>query len=192
MSTQISHPEWITENALTSPSDRNPDRSYMTQLSLGQPNLTEPEVTSAVNQLNIRDFVEKFPTIERMYADTPIPLQVFGLISFVPAKGAVPDKDGIYGFAKLRGNFSCERECNERAEFIIRNIDSYHRIYHAYVGRPFPLSHNPKYVAETAEIDIRRSTTDNISANIKKQKDDERQAIQEIKDIEKALLDDVK
>ena len=182
------HPEWEKENTLTSPSDRDLVNRY--KGDQGAPQLTESEVQSAMNSLNNTSFVDKFPKVERRYADPSISLQTIGLISWVPAKGATPNEQGIYGFAKLRGNFATEIEANERAEYIIRNVDSYHQIYHSYVGRPFPLTNNPKFVAEVSEVDIRKNTTESISNNIKNKKDEEQRVADEIKEREKMLLSD--
>jgi hypothetical protein len=190
---QTQHPEWEKESALTSPSDRNQDRSYLKQNNGGVPDLTQEESKAAMATLNKDAYVHlNFPRVERRYADGNIPLQNFGLISFVPAKGATPNEKGVYGFAKLRGNFASNKESNERAEQVIRTMDSYHRIYHAYVGRPFPLSFNPDYVSETNEVDVRKTMTESVSDNIKIKKEEEQRTVSEIKDRERALLDDVK
>jgi len=176
------------ECSLTTPSDRNPDRSY--KPTQGNLNLTEQEVKDALDELNNRDFVKKFPRIEQRYADPVDPMQRIGLISFIPAKGATPNQDGIYGFAKLRGNYPTDQEANEKAEFLIRNVDSYHQLYHTYVGRPFPLTQSSKYSAETTEIDIRKSMVDSVSSSIKTKKDEERQQIREIEQREEKLKED--
>ena len=186
----INHPEWEKENSLTSPSDRDPARNY--QPNQGHPPLSEDEVTEAMKTLNNSSFVKNFLNVERRYADPVDPMQKIGLISFVPAKGATPNDKGIYGFAKLRGNYPTDNEANEKAEFIIRNVDSYHHVYHAYVGRPFPITTTSDYSGERKEIDIRKSMVDSVSASIKSKKDDERKQIQEIELREKELLEDSK
>ena len=140
--------------------------------------------------LNNSSFVKKFLNVERRYADPVDPLQKIGLISFVPAKGATPNDKGVYGFAKLRGNYGTEVEASEKAEFLIRNVDSYHQIYHAYVGRPFPLTVCSDFSGETHEIDIRKSMVDSVSFSIKGKKDKEKKDIEEIQAREKELLED--
>ena len=185
---QQEHPEWCKENSLTSPSDRDKTNKWKPDLS--SKTLSEEEVTAACDELNNTSFVEKFPRIDRTYADPQIPLQTIGLISFVPAKGATPNENGVFGFAKLRGNFATQLEANQKAEQLIRNIDSYHQIYHTYVGRPFPITFSSKFSAETDEIDIRKQTTKTISESIKEKKDEEQRTIKEIKEREQALLDD--
>jgi len=183
--------ETVVENSLTAPSDRNPDKKY--KPNQGHKKLTEVEVKNAMDTLNNEDFIRKiFPRVERRYADPVDPMQRIGLISFTPAKGATPNSNGIYGFAKVRGNYATNQEANERAEFLIRNVDSYHQIYHAYVGRPFPLTNSSKYSAETDEIDIRKSITESVSSNIKNKKDEERKVVKEIEEREKNLLSESK
>lgn len=178
------------ENSLTAPSDRNPDRSY--KPNQGHPALSEEEVANALGELDNRSFVKKFLRVERRYADPVEPMQRIGLVSFVPAKGATPNEKGIYGFAKLRGNYPTDQEASERAEFLIRTVDSYHQIYHAYVGRPFPLTISSDYSSETSEIDIRKSMTESVSASIRGKKSDERQQIKEIEERENKLKEESK
>lgn len=178
------------ESSLTAPEDRNRENKWMPQQ--GAPLLTETEVNAAMESLNNTSFVNKFPSVDRTYQDPAIPLQTIGLISFIPAKGATPNERGVFGFAKLRGNYGTPLEADQRAEYIIRNVDSYHQIYHTYVGRPFPITVSSNYSAETNEVDIRRETTEVISTNIKEQKEKEQKNIQEIKEREEKLLADSK
>lgn len=175
-----------SESSLTTPSDRNLNKKWKPDMST--PPLAEDQVAPAMEELNITSFIEKFPRVDRTYADPPIHLQTFGLVSFIPAKGASPNNDGIYGFAKLRGNYASTIEADQRAEYLIRNVDSYHQIFHAYVGRPFPLTKSSDYSQETKEVDIRRGMTESISESIKKVKEDETQTIQEMKNREEELL----
>lgn len=186
---KYTHKEHEIENSLTAPADRDPNRTY--QPNQGHRALTEEEVVAAMNELDNKSYVKNFLRVERRYADPVEPMQRIGLISFVPAKGATPNKDGVYGFAKLRGNYPSDQEASERAEFLIRNVDSYHQCYHAYVGRPFPLTTSSDYSGETTEINLRKSMVESVSESIKKKKKTEQQVIQEIEDREKQLLEDV-
>ena len=180
------HPEWEKENSLTSPEDRDREKNWRPEQGAQQ--LTEEQVETAMNELNNTSFVSKFPRVDKTYQDPPVQMQNIGLVSFVPAKGSSPNENGVYGFAKLRGNFATQMEADQRAEFLIRNADSYHQIYHTYVGRPFPLTLSSKYSAETKEIDIRRETTQAVSNTVKEKKDEEQKVMKEIKDKEELLL----
>ena len=184
------HPEWEKENSLTAPDDRDRENRWRPDQSAN--NLTEKEVNEAMSELNNVSFVKKFPRVDRTYADPPPPMQQIGLISFTPAKGAQPDDKGVYGFAKLRGNYATMQEADQRAEFLIRNVYSYHQIYHTYVGRPFPITSSSSYSAETSEIDIRKAMTESVSNDVKQKKMDESKTIQEIKKREEALIADTK
>ena len=182
--------EWRKENTLTSPSDRSQEERF--RLEQDAPQLTATQVSDAMKELNTSSFVERFPQVERRYADPPLELQRIGLISFVPAKGATPNSQGIYGFAKLRGNFATEVEANEQAERIIRSVDSYHQIYHTYVGRPFPLTQSSDYSKEVSQVDLQKEVSASMSDDIKRKREKEQKEIEEVKNREKELLEDVK
>ena len=180
------------ETSLTSPLDRNKDKSYLKKLSnISKKPLNDEQTKNAFDDLNDLTNVENYPKIERRYADPPISLQNFGLISFIPAKTAIPNKNGIYGFIKLRGNYATEIEANERSEFLIRNYDSYHKIYHCYVGRPTPLTTLSKFSSEISEINLRDDIKESVSDSVKKQKNKEKKEVQNIKEREKNLQKDI-
>ena len=186
MTEQKQHPEWEKESSLTSPSDRDLENKWRPEQEV--PPLTKEETNEAMKIINNTDFVKKFPSVDRTYADPAIPMQNFALFSFTPAKGATPNEKGVFGFAKVRGTYATDIEANQRAEFLIRNVDSYHQLYHLYVGRPFPITSSSKYSAETAEVDIRKETTRVISENIKEEKNKEQKTVKEMKEREEALL----
>lgn len=188
-SEQPTHPEWDRLNSLTSPADRG-DGAYKSDIAA--PPLTEEEANNAIATQSNTDNIKNFPRLERQYADPPITLQTYGLISFVPSKGATPDKDGVFGFMKIRGNYATTQEAAERAEFLIRNTDSYHTIFHAYVGRPFPITIDQKYAAKTEEIDIRKKAIETVSDDIRAKREKEKKDIEDIKRREKQLLAEAK
>lgn len=154
--------------------------------------LTKQQLGEAMQTLNVTSFVERFPQVERRFADPQLDNQKIGLISFVPAKGSKPNEQGVYGFAKLRGNFANEVEANEQAERLIRNVDSYHQIYHTYVGRPFPLTTSSDYSKEVAKVELQKEMTTSISDDVRKKREKEQKDIEEIKNRERELLEDVK
>lgn len=190
MTTNVEHPEWQKENSLTTPEERDLENRWRPEQ--GAPALSEDEVNLAMSELNNTAYTEKFPRVDRTYADPPPPMQTIGLISFTPARGATPNENGVFGFAKLRGNYNTPQEADQRAEFLIRNVDSYHQIYHTYVGRPFPITASSKYSAETAEIDIRKEATQAVSSNIKDKKLEEQKNVNDIKKREEALIAETK
>lgn len=175
----------MTLTSLTTPEDSNARFKPTTA-----PSLTDEQLSVATEQLINTAFVKKFPMVDRNYADPPLNLQQIGLFSFIPAKGAKPNDRGIYGFAKLRGNFATEIEANQRAEVLIKDHDSTHTIFHTYVGRPFPITVSENYASETSEVDIRKDTVEAVSNTMKIKKDDDKRKAQEMKEREAELLAD--
>ena len=150
---------------------------------------TDQEVKILKSKINkdVRDL-----QYEKFYCDPGLHNQQIGLVSFVPSKGATPDKDGFFGMMKLRGNFVSEIEANQRAEDIIKNVDSYHQIYHCKVGCPFPITNSLDYSEEVKEIDIKKKTTEIISEDILTKKKENMEEMKDIKQREKNLLDQSK
>jgi hypothetical protein len=178
------------ESSITPPEDRDKVNRWKPDQFV--PPLEGDEYNEAVKELNDISITSKFSRVDRTYADPAIPLQVIGLFSFMPAKGAKPNENGIYGFAKIRGTYGTELEALQKSESIIKTVDSYNKIQHVYVGRPFPITLDSKYAAETSEIDIKKEMAKTVSQNIKDKKDEEYKTIQEIKQKEEALLEDTK
>jgi hypothetical protein len=177
------------ESSLTAPEDRN--REVKFQLD-NVASLTSSELEDANKVLNNDRVLKTFPQVERRFFDPEINTQKIGLISFVPAKGASPNKNGIYGFAKLRGNYSSAEEASSKAKDIIEKVDSYHQIYHTYVGRPFPLTQSSDFSEEIDKVELKKDVTSSIGEDIKKKREKEQQEIAEIEKKQKELLEDVK
>lgn len=154
--------------------------------------LNMEQTSQAMNDLINTDFVDKYPRRETRFADPNIPLQRYGLVSFVPSSGAKPDEDGIYGMMKLRGNYDTEQECVERAQFIIQNVDSYHVIHHAHVGRSFPITNSDKFSEVIDKVDVQKKDVQIQSQSIKEQKQEDKREIQEMKEQEERLLEESK
>ena len=93
---------------------------------------------------------------------------------------------------KVRGVYATEEEANERADFIIRNVDSYHEIFHCKVGRPFPITNNNEFAETVNSIDIRKKTTELISKDILNKKKEEKEEMLDIQEREKNLLEESK
>jgi hypothetical protein len=171
-------------HSLVAPVDRE-------KIDMSKPKRVEPlnldELPKAMETLQ-KDIT--FTQVDRYYADPPLMNQKIVLVSFIPSSGATPDKDNIYGMMKVRGVFGSEEEANERAEYIIRNVDSYHEVYHAFVGRPFPVTNADGYAGSVKTIDIRKKTTELISEDILSRKRQEKMEMEDIQDREKKLLEE--
>lgn len=176
------------QNSLTSPADKDPTAPTSFDQNTV---LSVDDVKNALDELYSTTFTKKFPVIEKFYADPPLVNQIFSLVSFVPSKGATPDRDGVYGMLKVRGTFATSDEANLRAEYLIKNVDSYHSIYQTYVGRPFPLTKNKKYITETNEVDIKKKVVESTSEEIRKTRDEESKIVKELETRQQELMNDV-
>ena len=174
------------ENSLTAPEDRDREKGWRPES--GTPPLSEEEMVDAMLGLNDTTFVAKFAKVDRVYSDPVIPMQNISLFSFTPAKGATPNSNGIFGFGKIRGTYNTPQEAEERAEYIIRSVDSTHQVFHTYTGRPFPITTSSKYSAETSEIDIRKEMSSATSNNVKERRKTDEQTIKEVREREEALI----
>lgn len=154
--------------------------------------LSSTELKEAKSALYKNEFIRKFPRVERRFADPPVHLQRYGLVSFVPSAGATPDEKGVFGFLKLRGNYDTEHEASEQAERLIRETDSYHKIYTAYVGRPFPITVSSDFSKDVTEVNLQKDMANTISEDVKKKREKEKKDIAEIKERERNLLEETK
>lgn len=157
------------------------------------PSLTDEEFEHANKEMNDKSFL-KFPKVDRKYRDPLYRDQKYSLHSFLPAKGATPDENGMYGVIKFRGVFATEDEANDRSKYLIKNVDSYNPIITGYVGLPMPLvDDHRKFCSETDEVDLKKQNTENImDEDLKEKRKEDKKIIKEIKEKEQKLLDDVK
>ena len=155
------------------------------------PPLDDDETRVAMTDLSVSGLIAKYNRVERKFADPFLPGQTYSLHSFIPAKGASPDSEGIYGMIKIRGTFSSIQEMNEKAEDLIRNHDSYHKIFHGFVGKPLPLTVKSDWSQEVEEIDIQKAVAKTVTDNIKAERNKERQEVNEIREREKNIRENV-
>lgn len=188
------NPQWRQENTLTSPADRDHSKKeeYINSLidARRTPPLTNDELDSAMKDLALGT-VYNYPVADRAYSDPPVPFQRWFLWSFVPAKGAKPDKDGVYGMGKMRYVSDRPEDMDAKEEELIRNVDSFHTIQRGFVGRPFPVTVDTRFCEEVKEIDLAKKTTQVMSESIKSQKREDLKEIEEIKQREENLRQDV-
>lgn len=155
--------------------------------------LTLEQTKTALSELYDNTTCQLFPRVERNYADPPIANQNYALVSFVPSTKAIPDDDGCYGCLKIRGVYASIDEADERAEYLVKNVDSYQAIFTTFVGRPFPLiaSDGERYGAKLRKIDVDKKTEQVINKDVKQKREQEYKEMAEIKKREDNLKKDV-
>lgn len=170
------------ETSLTAPEDRkftqtkNPEDKWFPTPTT--PKLSNEQTAIATANLN----VPCFPNIERGFCDPQIVNQKIGLFSFFPAKGATPNEKGIFGYGKIRGTFNSEFEANAKATEIIKKFDSVHKIFHIYVGHPFPVTTLSDFSKKIDEVRIDSEEINEELNNFQKnQKEKEEEEMENIK-----------
>lgn len=134
--------------------------------------------------------VKHLPKLNRRYIDPPIQGQKFGLVSFIPAKGAKANEKGFYGYVKLRGNYDNNHDYSNRIDDIIRNVDSTNHIHVCHVGTPVPLV-TEGYAEKVDEIEIKEEVEKDISTNVRTRAKEDRKEMEEIEERAEALKRDV-
>lgn len=142
------------------------------------PHLSDIEAKLAEAELS-KPFYSRLVRVKR---DPQIGGQVIGLISFTPSRNARPDEHGVYGVAKLRGNYANTKDAAVAAEQIIREVDSVNEILHVRVGETFPLTKETKWVEKFDSVNLSKHV-DSI------QKEKQLQATEEDEKERKVLLD---
>jgi hypothetical protein len=174
------------------------------------PSLSKEEVQVAKGEL-VKG-VNAFPRVNRRFADPPIAGQPkFALWSYIDK----PDTDMISfldkikdslkpehkkqlaelnarpplvkGVGKIRGAYLTQREAEERAEEIVRDVDSTNSVFTCIVGVPFPLV-TKGMSEEVSEIDLQNQTEHTIAQNVRKQRQKDQKEMEDIKRREEELL----
>jgi ribosomal protein L29 len=154
------------------------------------PPLDKESTMAATNELSKKP-PDLFKKSERRYVDPPIPDQQISLFSFMPSKDAKPDKHGIYGFAKIRGTYANEEQAQQRAIYIIQQVDSVNKIFHVKTGMPFPVSTRSDFSCKIDNVDLTANAKETISNLVRQAGDEDKKQIQEIRDRELQLKADV-
>ena len=175
------------ESSLTTPSDKKVDGKMVPNRGLP---LSYEQTDIAMKEMVTTSYIDEFPKAERRYADPRVDLQTVALFSFVPAVGSKPNENGIYGFAKIRGSYPSKKEALEATEDLIRKHDSYHKVFLAYVGRPFPVTLSSDFSESSDKINVKDDQKNSFSQAIKKKREEERKLADELDERKKQLEDE--
>ncbi len=170
-----------SQNTLTAPADRDKEHLF----DFNKDPLTDEQVEKAKEELVDKEHLQVYPAQERAFADPTIEEQDYCLVSFVPSVTAKPDKDGIYGMVKVRGTYNTLEKCDKRAEFLIREVDSLHKIYIAGVGKPFPITNMSTFSKDINKVKIQ----DMLSQELQHEQTKEQRELEEMKQREKEILE---
>ena len=164
------------KSSLTTPADASSCTDTVIDKSADP--LTSAECKRAINVLDITPDKLDFTVKENGICDPPIDQKIC-LVSFTPAKGATPNEDGFYGMMKVRGSYTTNEEATDRSSYLVKNHDSYNPIFHAEVGKPFPITDLVKFAKNVRDHSLDEKTQETYD-NIKKlRKNEEKKTITE-------------
>lgn len=149
--------------------------------------LEPSELINATKSLKIK---APFSKLNRRYIDPPLINQKFALLSFIPTQEAKPDKDGFYGFVKIRGSFNTIEEAEAQSETIIRDVDSCNSVFTCNIGHPVPLCVSG-YAESVNEINLQDKTEETIAKNVREKRKQDAKEIENLKEREEELRKDV-
>lgn len=188
------------ESSLTLPEDRDqdPSKRWRPQSLETIEVLTDESVAEAEKLLIDNSFRRNFPSLDRVYTDPlnrnqlSLALQKIALFSFAPAKGAKPNERGVYGMAKIRGVFETDIEAEARSRELIKNFDSYNKIYFAPMFRPFPVTCESTFSGDVSEVDMKKEIAGTVADDVQKNKEKEEREIKGMRERQKKLMEESK
>ena len=178
-------------SSLTSANDVNEEDIPKFVEGMKDPELTEEETQEAVKDLVDDIIVKKYRTSDRLYADPSIQGQDMCLVSFIPSQDAKPDKHGIFGMMKVRGAYPNQQQAQERCEYLIKKVDSRHKIFMTYTGRPFPVTENRFFAQEREQIDINNEVEKIAAWDTQKMANKEEEELRQIEERRKQVQNEV-
>ncbi len=134
-------------------------------------NTKAPPLTDEETALASKEKVLTYPKVIRDKFDPPIINQEYGNISFELFDNPTPD--GVYGLYVVRGAWSTFDKATEYSEYIIRNVDSLHKIHQNPVGYWGLITNNEKYSGDQLDVKVKdedqafrdRAAKENIQKN---------------------------
>ncbi len=180
-----------TSHDVTNPKEPEVFRNRTDPVTMSALVLTVEQGDNAVKTLVRKEFTDlKFPKVTRLRKDPPCPgNQHYCLHTFIPSKGATPDKDNIFGIMKCRGTYSNLSEADQWMNKLVREVDSNHEIWCSYVGVEFPVTTDDKFCKDINEIDLQKKMNQIAKDDLMSKKDEEKKSIQDIEDRKQELLE---
>lgn len=186
--------------------------SFYPTHNINEPSLNEKELVQAKKVLFKKN---SFPKINRKFVDPSKPGEhKFALFSYIE----LPDhemnnflndikptlssqqqhklnellarKQVIKGVAKIRGSYFTLSEAEQRAEELIKDVDSTNSIFTCLIGTPFPLV-TEGFAEEVNEVDLQNQTEHTISQNVREKRRKDQKEMDELKQQQDELMQDI-
>jgi hypothetical protein len=163
--------------------------NYLKSHEVWKPSKENPLIDEELDQAYSNLCIEKFIKCDRKFADPPLRGQNYALFSFNPTNEASPDKDGFYGFIKIRGVFNRLEEAQEKSKELIQYFSA-NQIFLCEIGVPTPLQKELKDKENIIEVQ-HPDEEEKYKELVLEQGLKEKKAMEEIKQKAELLLEDV-
>lgn len=147
-----------------------------------------PELRGEVGQAAVNGQIVYYPKVVRSQEDECIESQTRGLVSFMLLKEPRQTKDGlVYGFFKLRGNWSSEEQATAKASKIVRDVDSKYPIRVAHVGHWLPITNDEGFVKRNVNVNVEEKEDDAKKVAMKEEEERQKRIMRELKEREEEI-----
>lgn len=178
-----------------------------------EPSLNKEQIVDAKNKLFNKN--DHFPKINRKFIDPSkagehrfalfsyIELPDYDMNNFLNEIKSTLDsqhqfklqellsrKQTIKGVAKIRGSYFTQFEAEQRAEELIKDVDSTNSIFTCLIGTPFPLV-TQGFAEELNEVDLQNQTEHTISQNVREKRRKDQKEMNELKQQEDELMEGI-
>jgi len=151
---------------------------------------SHPPLTGDQGEAAVEGQLLSYPQVTRGNKDYPLSQQVIGLVSFMLFKEPKKLKTGqsVYGFLKLRGNYSDADMAKAKAADIIRVQDSKNKIKLVEVGGWVPITEEEQMVKEVVDVKLEENEQDKLrEAAIVEEKNKRDQVMRELREREEEV-----
>jgi len=156
---------------------------------MSQPDFVQPyapDLTNEQTQQAVKDLIVEYPKIVRSNRDDAIVNQQFANISMqlFETPREINGKN-IYGFMKVRGNWSDLNQAQREASKIIRQQDSKHQIRIVQVGNWFPITELEEVGnAKLDKLDVKTEDDEVVQLRDEVSKEKERENEKKVKELQ--------
>lgn len=149
-----------------------------------------PPLEGAVLKEAVEHQIIRYPMVVRSMRDPPIFNQAYANVSFMFFDKPETLKSGkpVYGFGIVRGAWESEKTATDKAETIIKEVDSRNQVRIAPMGQWFPLTPDNAVCQDLLDVRTRENETEQLRDRAAKDAEAKQREIQrELREREREL-----
>lgn len=148
-----------------------------------------PPLEGDVGKASVDGQLVYYPKVVRSQIDDPIANQALGSLSFMLFKEPRKFRNGkpVYGFVKLRGNWSDKTQATRHASKIIKEMDSRFQIRLAHVGHWVPITEETAFCQDMLDVKMHKDEVQLRDEATKEKTSHDKQIMREIREREEEM-----